>query len=210
MYKITHFDKKLCYLLRHHLDLVDDNVCDIYSIWHFCPRTRWKAFRNIFTGKYLCWAQHFPIIYWLVLAISIGGSLHSLSEFLGLFWGSRKQVTMWRSRTFYVLPPSVLLKFRLVGSFGMLCAWLLLWYAVVKISPSHMTPWLTIKMYNLAAELIIWIIEVFSGVCKLELQTLFSFVLAIVNYMFVCCVQNVFQKAMEMNDVEDLRLWKSF
>lgn len=73
-----------------------------------------------------------------------------------------------------------------------------------------MTPWLTINMFVLGAELTIWIIEVFSGVCKLELQTLLSFGLAIVNYLFVRCVQSVFQRAIEMNDVEDLLLWKSF
>ncbi|XP_065361702.1 uncharacterized protein LOC135955287 [Calliphora vicina] len=210
MYKITHFDKKLCQLLRHHLDLVDENVCDIYSIWNFCPRTRWKAFKSFFGGEYLCRPQYFPIIYWLVLIVSVLGSVYSLREFTSLFWSERKQVTMWRQRTFYVLPPTVLRKCRLVGALIMLNTWLLLCYAVVKVSPSHMTPWLTINMLVLGSELIIWITEVFSGVCKLELQTLCSFVLAIVNYLFVRCVQSVFQKAIEMNDVEDLRLWKSF
>ncbi|XP_023303833.2 uncharacterized protein LOC111685784 [Lucilia cuprina] len=210
MYKITHFDKKLCHLLRHHLDFVDENMCDFYSIWNFCPRTRWKALKTFFAGKYLCRSQYFPFIYWLVLVISIMGSIYSFSEFSSLFWGTRKQLNMWRQRTFYVLPPSVLRKCRLVGALIMLYAWLLLWYAVVKVSPSNMTPWLIINMLVLGCDLIIWITEVFSGVCKLELQTLFSFTLMIVIYLFVRCVQRVFQNAIEINDVEDLRLWKSF
>lgn len=75
MYKLTHFDKKLCFLLRHHLDIMDENVCDIYTIWSFCPRTRWKTFKALWGGKYLCRAQYFPLIYWLVLALSVMGSV---------------------------------------------------------------------------------------------------------------------------------------
>ncbi|TMW41952.1 hypothetical protein DOY81_012968 [Sarcophaga bullata] len=209
MYKITYIDKKLCHLLKHHLDLLDDDDCDIYTIWQFCPRQRWRALKNIFNNKALCRAGYFPLIYWLVLIISILGCIHSFSEFTSVFWGNRKEMSMWRERKFYVLPSSVLRKCRLVGSLITLFDWLFLWYAVVKISPSYMTPWLTINMFVLSFELIIWLVEVFMGVCKIEMHNLLSFGLALANYWFVNCVQSVFQRAIELNTVDDLRLWRS-
>lgn len=58
---------------------------------------------------------------------------YSFLEFCSLYWCGRKEVTMWRQRTFYVLPPSVLRKCRLIGALIMLNTWLLLCYAVVKV-----------------------------------------------------------------------------
>ncbi|XP_039966449.1 uncharacterized protein LOC120778629 isoform X2 [Bactrocera tryoni] len=207
MYKFTHFDKKLCRFLRHKFDLAVDD-CDVYSIWHFCPGTRWRAIKNFLLESSLCQAEWFPVIFWVVLAISTLGSFYSLSEFTSLYWGGRKRVSMWRSRKYYVIPYSVLRKCRLVGSLVMLNAWLLLWYAVINVSPGHMTPWLTINMFVLSFELMAWLVEVLVGATKLDLHTLFTFCLPVANYLFVRCVRNVFQNAIETNDVDDLRLWK--
>ncbi|CAD7006242.1 unnamed protein product [Ceratitis capitata] len=76
------------------------------------------------------------------------------------------------------------------------------------VSPGHMTPWLTINMFALSFELILWLVEVLVGATKLDLHTLFTFSLPLANYLFVRCVHNVFQNAIETNDVDDLRLWK--
>lgn len=73
-----------------------------------------------------------------------------------------------------------------------------------------MTPWLTINMFVLGLELITWIMEIFLGTTKIDLQTIFSFALTIVNYLCVRCIQNVFQRALDMNDIDDLLLWKCF
>lgn len=73
MYKFINFDKKLCHLLKHHLDMLDEDGCDIYTIWQFSPRKRWRTITYIFNNKALCRAGYFPLIYWLVLIISILG-----------------------------------------------------------------------------------------------------------------------------------------
>lgn len=62
-------------------------------------------------------------------------------------------------------------------------------------------------MFVLGLELITWIVELFVGISRIELHTMLSFALPIANCLFVRCVRNVFQKAIEINDVDDLRLW---
>lgn len=74
MYKFTEFDKQLCRFLRHKFDLAVDD-CDVYSIWHFCPGARWRAIKDFFMESSVCQAEWFPVIYWIVLAISTLGSV---------------------------------------------------------------------------------------------------------------------------------------
>lgn len=78
----------------------------------------------------------------------------------------------------------------------------------LQVSPSHMTPWLTINVFVLSFELITFILEILLGTTKLNLYVVLSFVLPLMNFWFVRCVKNVFEKAIEMNDTEDLKLWK--
>lgn len=71
-----------------------------------------------------------------------------------------------------------------------------------------MTPWLTINMFVLGFEFFTYVIEILVGAGKMDLQHILTFVLPLSNYFFVRCVRTVFVRAIEMNDVEDLRLWK--
>lgn len=82
MYTVSNVDRKLCHVLRHHLDLLEEDCSDIYSIWNFCPRTRWKAISKLFAEKPLCQAQWFPVIYWVVLVISTLGSVSGRQSFI--------------------------------------------------------------------------------------------------------------------------------
>lgn len=56
------------------MDLVEEN-CGIYSIWSFCPMKRWQAIRDYFRDKPLCLTPWFPLVYWVVLSISIWGTV---------------------------------------------------------------------------------------------------------------------------------------
>uniref|UniRef100_A0A1A9W592 Uncharacterized protein n=1 Tax=Glossina brevipalpis TaxID=37001 RepID=A0A1A9W592_9MUSC len=124
-----------------------------------------------------CPAYWFPIVYWIVLVLSIMGSIYSANELARLVYGNRKQLTMWRQRRYYVLSNSVLRKCRLVGALLMLSVWLLLLYAIVNVSPAHMTPWLTIKLLVLGLEFIYWLLEVLFGSNKLDASATLSFLL---------------------------------
>lgn len=207
MRKITHFERKVCHLWKYHLHLLDED-CDIYSIWNFRPEARWRTVKKFFGESASCQAHWFPIIYWTVLVFSIMGSIHSASELTRSFLGNRKQVTMWRRRRYYVLTYSVLRKCRLVGALIMLNAWLLLFYAIINVSPVHMTPWLTIKLFILGLEFVYWLFEVVFGPNKVDASATISFLLPVITYLCVRCVYNIFLRAVELNDIENLLLWK--
>lgn len=70
-----------------------------------------------------------------------------------------------------------------------------------------MMPWLTINLVVLAFELFAWLLDIFVGTSRLKLQTIFSFAMSVVNYWFVGCVRNVFQRAIDINAERELRLW---
>ncbi|XP_037896525.1 uncharacterized protein LOC119641761 [Glossina fuscipes] len=207
MRKITQFDKKVWHLWKYHLHLPGED-CDIYSIWNFRPEATWRTVKKFFGESASCKAHWFPIVYWTVLALSIMGSIYSASEFARLFLGNRKQVTMWRRRTYYVLPYSVLRKCRLVGALIMLNVWLLLFYAIINVSSVLMMPWLIIKLFTLGLEFVYWLLEMLFGSNEVDASAAISFLLPVITYQCVRCVYNIFLKAVELNDIENLLLWK--
>ncbi|XP_061396242.1 uncharacterized protein LOC133331869 [Musca vetustissima] len=213
MYKISHFNHNLCYFLRHRVDLAiggqgdKDEECGFYSIWTFSPKSRWNAINLYLNEEVWCQIPWFPLVYWLVLLISILGSVYSLFEFVTLALSGGKPLSLWRIRKYHVLPQTLLRRCRLLGSFVMFNCWLVLSYAVVSVSPSHMTPWLTTSFLSLACETLTCLIELLMGFNRIDFDSVLALALPIANYWLVCCVRNIFQKAIHTHDLDEVRLW---
>ncbi|XP_013119260.2 uncharacterized protein LOC106096189 [Stomoxys calcitrans] len=210
MYKISTFDNKLCHVLRHHLDLAGDDCGIPYSIWSFSPATRWNVIYEFFTNKPMCQAAWFPLIYWMVLFISIWGTIRSIIEFIGRLGVKDKGIVLWRKRSYNMLTPSMLCKCRLVGAFVMFHIWLLLSYGIMTVSPHYMMPWLTVNLVTMLFEMITWLLNLSLGQTKMDLHTVCSILLPLAFHWLVACVRNVFRNAIDMKDLDKLRLWPIF
>ncbi|XP_030386629.1 uncharacterized protein LOC115633337 [Scaptodrosophila lebanonensis] len=206
MFKITPFNNRFCRLVRKSF-VLGGSECNMYSIWNFCPMSRWNTLKDLLFSCGLCRSEWFPIIYWLVLSLSLLGAISSLVEFVRIYCCPNYRISMWRERKFYVLSYDVLRKGRLVGSFIMINAWIMLFYGLMRTSPIHMVPWISLNVFMLSFEFTLWIIEVMSGRLILEMNMLVSLMLPFGTLLLVKCIKGVFENAIRDNAVESLRLF---
>ncbi|XP_023169186.2 uncharacterized protein LOC111598243 isoform X2 [Drosophila hydei] len=109
-----------------------ESKCRSFSIWNFCPITRWQQLWEFIGGCTPCRYEFFPYIFWLVLIISLMGAYGSLGECIRIYCISSQPLEMWRPRKFFVFDMETLRRSRLVGAVIMSYVWLLMIYALVN------------------------------------------------------------------------------
>ncbi|XP_032295962.1 uncharacterized protein [Drosophila virilis] len=112
---------------------VTESKCRSFSIWNFCPVTRWHQLWQFIGGCTPCRYEFFPYIFWLVLGLSLTGAYRSVGECVHIYCVSSHPLEMWRPRKFFVFDVEVLRRGRLVGALIMSYAWMLMIYALINL-----------------------------------------------------------------------------
>ncbi|XP_030382346.1 uncharacterized protein LOC115629887 [Scaptodrosophila lebanonensis] len=206
MIHISTFHERACFIMRHYFRISANN-CEDYSIWAFNSYGYWLDVKQHFVSCLQCTVQWFPFVFWFVLSLSIVGVLHSIIEFIRLYCKSPKPVSMWRPRCFYTFSDLRLRRCRLLGTFLMIKAWMLLLYAVITISPNYMGPWLVFNATVLALDFVVWCIEVLCGTQNVSIRSILSFLLPLISQYLVRCVKNVFEQALILDEADKLSFW---
>ncbi|XP_016951678.1 uncharacterized protein LOC108025650 [Drosophila biarmipes] len=187
------------FYLRHDYD-------DEYSIWNFCPTTIWREFTAMLQSSCFCRTALFPMVYWLVVFISLYGAVINCYEVLQMWRDPCGKFTVWRQRHFYVMDQMVLRKVRLLSSSIYQVAWFMLIYGIVMVSPNSMAPWILVTSAVLSVEVFIWFFEVITGILAINPQTLLSLFLHVYFLGMVCCVKSVFEVALAEQAEYSLRI----
>jgi len=106
---------------------------DEYSIWNFCPMTIWKEFTSMLQSCCFCRTWLFPMVYWLVVLISLYGAGVNCYKMMKMWKDPCGKFTVWRQRHFYVMDQLVLRKVRLVSSSIYQIAWFMLVYGIIMV-----------------------------------------------------------------------------
>ncbi|KAH8408836.1 hypothetical protein KR009_001940 [Drosophila setifemur] len=204
MFEIKTINIRFCRILRRAFWRQDDY--GVFSIWHFCPMGRWNQAKAFILSCSPCRTEWFPVIFWLVVIFTCGGALLSLREVRRVWKCPCSKLYVWRNRRFYMFGHQLLRKARVAGSAIALFSWLLLLYGIVNISPAAMSPWILLTSVVLCGEWLLWCLEVMSGRQPIELQTLVSLVLAVLNLAMVRCVRGVFETSVRERAEHSLRI----
>ncbi|XP_017000107.2 uncharacterized protein [Drosophila takahashii] len=204
MFEMRHITSRIRRILHRVFYLHHDY--GMYSIWNFCPMTVWNQATNLLQSCSLCRTESFPIVFWLVVLVSLFGSVVNGYELMQVWNCPCIKLSMWRQRHFYVLNQWWLRRARIVSSTIYLIAWFMLVYGIIMISPHAMSPWIAVTSLVLAVEWFMWSFEVITGRLAISPQTLLSLVLHVFFLGMVCCVKSVFEVALGEHAEYSLRI----
>ncbi|XP_023169178.2 uncharacterized protein LOC111598243 isoform X1 [Drosophila hydei] len=181
-----------------------ESKCRSFSIWNFCPITRWQQLWEFIGGCTPCRYEFFPYIFWLVLIISLMGAYGSLGECIRIYCISSQPLEMWRPRKFFVFDMETLRRSRLVGAVIMSYVWLLMIYALVNTKPNFIMPWLILNTLMLGMDFLFWVIDVLTGRLTLHLSSVYPMLRLFCTLALVNCIKTVFENAIKYNLVDTL------
>ncbi|XP_064555697.1 uncharacterized protein LOC135440450 isoform X2 [Drosophila montana] len=186
---------------------VTESKCRSFSIWNFCPVTRWHQLWQFIGGCTPCRYEFFPYIFWLVLGLSLTGAYRSVGECVHIYCVSSHPLEMWRPRKFFVFDIEVLRRGRLVGALIMSYAWMLMIYALINTKPNYITPWLILNTLMLALDFFVWLVEVLTGRLTLHLSAVYPMMRLFCTLALVNCIKTVFENAIKHNMVDTLSVF---
>ncbi|EDW44067.1 uncharacterized protein LOC6616231 [Drosophila sechellia] len=204
MFELQYITTRIRTLLRKTFHLPGNY--DTYSIWSFCPVTNWNQLKPVLQSCSLCRVESFPIVFWLVVLLSVFGACFNCYELMKVWSCPCSKLDMWRQRHFHILKHWALRKARLLSLAIILIAWLMLIYGILTISPHAMSPWILLTSFVLSMECFLWSFDVMTGRLLLDPQTLLSLVLHAIFVAMVCCVKSVFEVALGEHVEHSLRI----
>lgn len=197
--------------------------CSLFSIWN------WKSIMGGSIGGFsnqvsFCGAEAFPFIYWTTLFLSILGlvntlnilncfltfvhfQLNSVWEFARIYHGC-ETLSTFRKRHYKFLPFPFRRNSRLITTVFSMKAWILLLVGILVVSPYLMSLWLRLNMFIIGIDFVILILEILLNETELRFTTFLSEAFYMISVLFVRCVRNVFQDAVEQNETENLQLFR--
>ncbi|XP_055854594.1 uncharacterized protein LOC129918217 [Episyrphus balteatus] len=212
MYKIEHFEEKFCGANSNSYCFANNNNnCDGYSIWQFCPWKRWQTLKQLVNfpeNLSLCRPEWFALIFWLSLILSLGGIYYSGKELLAVYYGSWNLMkTDDKDEQLQMISPVVQRNARLISAALMVKAWMGLFIGISTVTPSAISTWLAIYSVTIFVHLILWIGETLFVKNKLDFRSCCKHLMPVGTLLLVRCVHGVFIREIERRaNIEELDL----
>ncbi|XP_017127904.1 uncharacterized protein LOC108146412 [Drosophila elegans] len=147
MFRLIPFQYRLCALGKSY-DVIADACRNKNELFSFLESRQWRGFNRSVANFFSCDISFFHIYYWYLLVFSLYGAMHSLYNFGRLFFTKEmSRTSLWHNHRFYVLPPFMIRRLRIVKAFIQINSWATLLYAALYVSPRHMCPWLWVHVF---------------------------------------------------------------
>ncbi|XP_017050686.1 uncharacterized protein LOC108094580 [Drosophila ficusphila] len=208
MYQVLGINDLLCYFSRSYLDVSIRN-CELYSIWRAPLCEEVTMAEDFVMNSLLNCEEMFPFVFYYVLAISAIGTFHYIIEFLEIILESQGKYLLrfYKPRDITVFSDRQLRRFRLVGNFFMINAWLLLLYAVVFMKPQFILPWRMMSTTSVLIDGFFLLLDVLIKRRMCSLSSLVFFLFPFFNMSCVLCVKSSFKRIEDQSNLENLTWW---
>ncbi|KAH8291720.1 hypothetical protein KR018_012170 [Drosophila ironensis] len=204
MYQLYHIHYIFCRIVRR---VITGEGPQLFSIWQFCPETRWRWVLRCIKCCSLCRAEWFPLIFWSVLFLCCGGIYMAAVDLHEVLRCPFQKLRTWRSRKYCYFGHAVLRPARIFGATLALLTRITLLYGILLISPRCMGPWIVLNGLILSCEWLMWGYDLILGRQQLCLTSLVTMLLPVLNWDMVRCVKRVFEEALRQHADHSLRIF---
>lgn len=133
--------------------------------------------------------------------------LNSVWEFARIYHGC-ETLSTFRKRRYKFLPFAFRRNSRLITTVFSMKAWILLLIGILVVSPYLMSLWLTLNTFIIVIDFSILIMEILVNETEIRFTTFLSEAFYLISVLFVRCVWNVFQLAVDQKETDHLQLFQ--